>query len=245
MASELDFHGRVVLVVGGSSGIGNGIARSFLSRGAEVHVWGTRASADDYSAAEGSDLSGLRYACVDVADNKAVEAVAPAFERLDVLVLCQGTVIYGRGEFDMDGFDKVVDVNLNSMMACAVKFRPMLGASRGSLVMLSSTAAYRTTFGNPAYNASKAGLLGLTRALAQAWIGEGIRVNGVAPGLVETKLTKITIDHPDRRAWALNMIPAKRIGTPEDIAGAVLFLASPLADYVIGQTITVDGGAAL
>src|SRR3546814_10805985 len=79
-------------------------------------------------------------------------------------------------------FDEVVTVNLNSMMACALKFRAMLAAAKGSLILLSSTAAYRTTVGNPAYNASKAGILGLTRSLAQAWIGEGIRVNGVAPG---------------------------------------------------------------
>jgi 3-oxoacyl-[acyl-carrier protein] reductase len=88
-------------------------------------------------------------------------------------------------------------------------------------------------------------MLGLTRSLAQAWIGEGIRVNGVAPGLVETKLTRIMTDDPKRREAQLKVIPRGRIGTPDDIAGAVLYLASPLADYVIGQTIVVDGGNTL
>ena len=145
----------------------------------------------------------------------------------------------------MEGFEKVVAVNLGSVMACATRFHDDLAASQGSLIILSSNAAYRTTLGNPAYNASKAGLLGLTRSLAQAWVSDGIRVNGVAPGLVDTKLTKVTVEHPDRLKWALSMIPARRLGTPADIAGAVLFLASPHAAYVIGQTITVDGGASL
>ena len=241
----MNFSGKNVLVVGGSSGIGNGVAHAFRKLGAQVCVWGTRPSPTDYEGADGSDLSGLSYACVDVSNYDAVASAPEPFERLDVLVLCQGTVIYQRGEFEMDGFEKVMAVNLNSMMACAIRFHDALADGGGSLVMLSSTAAHRTTFGNPAYNASKAGILGLVRSLAQAWIGEGIRVNGVAPGLVDTKLTKVTTEHPERRKWALSMIPARRLGTPEDIAGAVLFLASPLADYVVGQTITVDGGASL
>ena len=221
------------------------MAHAFRNRGAQVCVWGTRSSAADYAGEEGSDLSGLSYACVDVADYNAVANAADPFDRLDVLVLCQGTVIYERGEFEMAGFEKVMTVNLNSMMACATRFHDLLADGGGSLVMLSSNAAYRTTLGNPAYNASKAGVLGLVRSLSQAWIGDGIRVNGVAPGLVDTKLTKVMTEHPERRKWALSMIPSKRLGTPDDIAGAVLYLASPLADYVVGQTITVDGGASL
>tara|TARA_R110000772_G_scaffold173113_3_gene285062 strand:+ start:961 stop:1722 length:762 start_codon:yes stop_codon:yes gene_type:complete len=242
---SMDFSGKNVLIVGGSSGIGNGVAHAFRNRGAQVCVWGTRSLAADYAGEEGSDLSGLSYACVDVADYDAVANAADPFDRLDVLVLCQGTVIYERGEFEMAGFEKVMTVNLNSMMACATRFHDSLADGGGSLVMLSSNAAYRTTLGNPAYNASKAGVLGLVRSLSQAWIGEGIRVNGVAPGLVDTKLTKVMTEHPERRKWALSMIPSKRLGTPDDIAGAVLYLASPLADYVVGQTITVDGGASL
>lgn len=242
---DLDFSGKTVLVVGGSSGIGNGIARAFHVRGATVHVWGTRASHADYVGEAGSDLTGLHYAHVDVGDNQAVAAAKPDFECLDALVLCQGTVIYKRGEFEMSGFERVMQVNLNSMMACALRFREMLSRAGGSLTMISSGAAFRTTFGNPAYNASKAGILGLTRALAQAWIEDGIRVNGVAPGLVDTKLTKVTMNNPDRLAASLKTIPSGRLGTPEDIAGAVLFLSSSLASYVVGQTILVDGGQAL
>lgn len=244
--NELDFSNKTVLVVGGSSGIGNGIAQAYRARGATVHVWGTRAKASDYSAAEGSDLTGLHYAQVDVSDSARIAAIKPAFDRLDVLVLAQGTVIYRRGEFEMDGFRKVVEVNLMSLMACASKFHMMLKASSGTLIIVSSTAAYHSTKGNPAYNASKTGAVGLTRTLGEAWAEEdGIRVNGIAPGLVDTKLTKVTTDNPKRRDAAIERIPLKRLGTPADMAGAALFLASPLASYVTGQTIIVDGGLIL
>jgi 3-oxoacyl-[acyl-carrier protein] reductase len=248
--NELDFSGKQVLVVGGSSGIGNGIAQAFRGKGARVAVCGTRAGAADYSAAEGSHLDGLDYFQLDVSDAKAVEDLAienlrEPFERLDVLVLAQGAVIYRRGEFAMDGFRKVLEVNLMSLMACATKFHPMLGAAKGSLIIVSSTAAYHSTKGNPAYNASKTGAVGLTRTLAQAWAEDGIRVNGIAPGLVDTKMTKVTTQNPKRLEGAIERIPLKRLGTPADMAGAALFLASPLAAYVLGQTLIVDGGLIL
>jgi 3-oxoacyl-[acyl-carrier protein] reductase len=242
---ELDFTGKTVLVVGGSSGIGNGIAQAFRAQGADVHVWGTRARAADYRRDQGSDLTGLSYAPLDVTDFAAIDRYASPFARLDVLVLAQGIVIYRRGEFKGDGFRRVVDVNLNSVMACSAKFHPMLAAEKGALIVVSSTAAFHATRGNPAYNASKTGVFGLTRSLAQAWAGDGIRVNGIAPGLVDTKLTKVTTEHPQRLAAALQRIPLGRLGTPADMAGVALFLASPLAAYVIGETIVVDGGLIL
>jgi 3-oxoacyl-[acyl-carrier protein] reductase len=243
--SELDFTNKNVLVVGGSSGIGNGIAQAFRAHGGDVYVWGTRAKASDYSASEGSDLSGLHYDCMDVSDFAAVDTCALPFPTLDVLVLCQGIVIYKRGEFTMDGFRKVVDVNLNSLMACAIRFHDMLAAASGVLITVSSTAGFHSTRGNPAYCASKTGAIGLTRTLGEAWAGEGIRVNGIAPGFVDTKLTKVTTNSPQRREKALQSIPAGRFGTPEDMAGAALFLASPLSSYVYGQTLIVDGGLTL
>jgi 3-oxoacyl-[acyl-carrier protein] reductase len=243
--NELDFSGKRILVIGGSSGIGNGIAQAFRGKGASVQVCGTRADASDYSAAEGSDLEGLDYAQLDVSDANAVEAFAPSFDRLDVVVLAQGAVIYRRGEFEMTGFRKVLEVNLISLMACATKFHPMLKASKGSLIIVSSTAAYHATKGNPAYNASKTGAVGLTRTLAQAWAEDDIRVNGIAPGLVDTKMTKVTTANPRRLEGAIERIPLKRLGTPADMAGAALFLASPLASYIAGHTLVVDGGLIL
>jgi 3-oxoacyl-[acyl-carrier protein] reductase len=243
--NELDFSGRTVLVVGGSSGIGNGIAHGFRQKGAEVHVYGTRASAADYKGEEGSDLAGLNYAKLDVSNSAEIEAIEPAFKKLDVLVLAQGTVLYKRGEFAMDGFRKVMEVNLMSLMACGAKFHPMLKASSGSFIIVSSTAAFHATKGNPSYNASKTGAVGLVRTLGVAWAEDGIRVNGIAPGLVDTKLTKVTTKNPKRLEGALERIPVKRLGTPADMAGAALFLASPLSSYIVGQSLIVDGGLIL
>jgi len=162
-----------------------------------------------------------------------------------VLVLSQGQVLYKRAEFEIEGFQKVIDVNLNSLMACAAKFHKALAAAKGKLIIISSTAAYHSTKGNPAYNASKTGALGLTRTLGEAWAIDGIRVNGIAPGLVDTKMTKVTTSNPQRLQSTLERIPLHRLGTPKDMAGVALFLASDLSAYVVGQTIPVDGGLIL
>jgi 3-oxoacyl-[acyl-carrier protein] reductase len=243
--SELDFSGKTVLVVGGSSGIGNGIAHGFLSRGAEVHVWGTRPSAEDYEAANGSDLSGLTYSCVDVCDSAAIAAHQAGFDSLDVLVLSQGVVRYGQEEFEKPGWDYVMGVNIDSVMACASKYHALLAASHGVLIIVSSISGMQGNIGNPAYAASKAAAISLTKTLGQAWARDGIRVNGLAPGLVPTKLTAVTTENEKRMQGALRAIPLRRAGTPDDMAGVALFLASPLAAYVQGQTIVADGGLSL
>ncbi len=245
MTDLLDFTDKTVLVVGGSSGIGNGIAQGFRGRGAAVHIWGTRASAADYDGEEGSDLEGLTYTQVDVSSSQNVDDAPLSFDTLDVLVLSQGTVIYGRGEFEMEGFEHVMDVNLTSLMACAVRCHDLIAAAKGSVITVSSTAGFQATMGNPAYAASKSAAVGLTKALAKAWARDGIHVNGIAPGLVDTKLTKITTDSPERLKGSLRAIPARRLGTPQDMANAALFLASPMASYIYGQTIIVDGGIVL
>jgi 3-oxoacyl-[acyl-carrier protein] reductase len=238
-----DFSGRAVLVVGGSSGIGRGIAIAFRDAGAAVQVWGTKPALADYEEPEA--LAGVAYARVDVADDARVREAAAAIPALDVLILCQGTVAYERQEFEIETFRKVVEVNLNSMMTCAQAFFEKLCAAGGAIVTVSSTAGFRATRGNPAYNASKSGLVGLTRTLGQAWAGKGVRVNGIAPGFVATKLTRVTTDHPERMAGAVASIPLARFGEPSEMAGAALFLASPAASYVIGQTLIVDGGLSL
>jgi 3-oxoacyl-[acyl-carrier protein] reductase len=243
--NEIDFSNRTALVVGGSSGIGNGIARAFRDHGAAVFVCGTRPTGTDYKDDEGSDLSGLTYFHWDVTDDSAVKTLRPPFDRLDVLVLSQGAVIYSQGEFEMAGFRRVVDVNLTSVMSCCVKFHDMLAATGGSIIVVGSGACFRSTKGNPAYSASKGGVLALTRTLAEAWARDGIRVNGVAPGLVATKMTKVTWNHPRRFQDSVAEIPLHRWGTPEEMGGVALFLASPLASYVTGEMILADGGQSL
>lgn len=241
----MDFSGKSVLVVGGSSGIGNGIAQSFRKNGADVTVWGTRASPADYDEVEGSDLTGLSYTCVDAADRTAVDRATKDIGELDVLVLCQGTVRYNREEFERDGWDVVMDVNINSVMDVARALKPALEGRNSSVIIVSSVAGFSATIGTPAYAASKHAAVGLTKTLGAAWARDGIRVNGLAPGLVETKLTHVTTKNEKRLAGALRSIPQGRMGTPEDMAGVAMFLASPLASYVTGQTIITDGGLSL
>lgn len=245
--NELDFKEKRVLVVGGSSGIGNGIARAFADRGAAVHVWGTRPTAADYDGEAGSDLSGLGYSQVDVSDVDAILSAPDPFpEGLDILVHSQGTVRYRREEFRPEGWSAVMRVNLDSVMHISQRFSDALaGGEGGSIIVVSSIGGIQATVANPAYAASKAGAMHLVQALAKAWAGRGIRVNGIAPSLVETKMTRITMDHPDRRERALARIPLGRFASVEEMAGVALFLASPLASYVCGQTIVADGGLTL
>ncbi len=245
MTDPLDFSGKRVLVIGGSSGIGNGIAQGFRARGAEVTVTGTRPDAGDYLEAEDSDFAGLAYRQLDLFDRDAAEGLADQFPFLDVLVQCQGIVRYKRQEFEREGWDDVIDVNLNSVMDVARALHAALAENDGAMIVVSSVAAFNATIGTPAYAASKAGAASLVKTLGEAWARDGIRVNGIAPGLVPTKLTSVTTDHPERLEASLSRIPLRRMGTPEDMAGAALFLASPLADYITGQTLVVDGGLTL
>ncbi|KPP93922.1 SDR family NAD(P)-dependent oxidoreductase [Erythrobacter sp. HL-111] len=245
MTDPLDFTDKRALVIGGSSGIGNGIAQGFRAAGAQVIVTGTRPDSGDYLEAEDSDFTGLAYERLDVRERDAADALAAKIGPVDVLVQSQGVVRYKRAEFTREGWDAVVDVNLNSVMDVARAFHPGLAERGGSMIVVSSVAAFKSTIGTPAYAASKAGAASLVKTLGEAWARDGVRVNGIAPGLVPTKLTAVTTDHPERREASLRAIPLGRMGTPEDMAGAALFLASPLSAYMTGQTLVVDGGLTL
>ncbi len=246
-ASDLDFTGKTALVVGGSSGIGNAIAQAYRARGASVFIWGTRADAADYSA---SDMEGLTYAQVDVANRAALDA-AHIPDALDIAVLSQGIVKYGGAEFTREGWDEVMAVNITSLMDVARLVQPALKARAGdthggsSLITISSIAAYAAAFTNPAYGASKSAAVALTRALALGWARDGIRVNGIAPGFVRTKMTDEQFADEKREQGIMRSIPLRRTGEAMEIAGAALYLASPLASYMIGQTLAVDGGLML
>ncbi len=236
-----DFSGKTVLVTGGSTGIGNAGARAFLAAGARVIVTGTRATAADYAGEDGS-LEGLEYHRLDQGDREAVAAFDPGIAQLDALVIAGAKVAYRRAEFEIDTFADVLATNLTGPMQLATKFRPQLAAARGSIAFIGSVASFRGTIGQPAYSASKGGMLTLAKTLAQAFARDGIRVNLVAPGLVRSKMTAITWEDPERLAGTERLVPLGRIGEPEDIAGALLFLASPLASYITGTSLIIDGG---
>ena len=148
-------------------------------------------------------------------------------------------------EFEMKTFKKVVDLNLNSIMASCNFFHNKLSISKGTIIIIGSGASYHSVKGNPAYSASKGGLLTLIKTLGEAWAENNIRVNGIAPGFVATKLTSVTYENEKRYQETLNRIPLGRWGTPKDMGELACFLCSDLASYITGQMITVDGGMSL
>jgi len=236
-ANPLDFSGKRVLVTGGSNGIGNGIARAFREAGASVTITGTR-PADAYD----TDMADMTYRQIDLGDDEAVHDLALAVGQLDVLVNNAGMVIYKRKEFETETFRKVLDVNLTAAMTLANLTKPGLAATGGSIINISSLTGFFASTGNPAYGASKAAMIQLTKTLAAAWARDGVRVNCIAPGWIATKMTEVSQTRPAINDAIIARTPMGRWGTPEDIAGVALFLASPLAAYTTGETISVDGG---
>lgn len=244
MAVSIDFSGCTVLVSGGSSGIGLGIARRFHAAGAIVHITGTRTTLDDYEHSE--ELADFRYHPLDVRDEAAAATLLDSLDGLDVLVCCAGSVAYGGREFEMSTFRDIVDINLNGVMnLCTVAHGKLKQSSDPAIVIIGSTSSYIATPGQPAYASSKGALVTLTKSLAQAWARDEIRVNGVAPGFVATKLTERSFEDKAVYESTLKRIPMRRWGEAEEIGDAVLFFASPMASYVTGQMLLVDGGITL
>ncbi len=233
-----------ILVVGGSSGIGRGIANCFLNLNADVCITGTKENIEDYGL-EDVVSQKSEYVKLDLLDPEALGNLVIPFDSLDVLVCSQGTVQYKRKEFEMEIFREVLDLNLTSMMACCQKFKPLMTNVDTNIILLGSGASYKAVRGNPAYSASKGGILTLVKTLAEAWAREGIRVNGIAPGYVASKLTEVTFKDKNRYESSLKNIPLARWGEAEDIGHTACFLASSKASYITGQMITVDGGLGL
>jgi NAD(P)-dependent dehydrogenase (short-subunit alcohol dehydrogenase family) len=219
--------GATALVTGAASGIGRELVTAFRRAG-------YRTVGIDCAPADGVEL-------LDVTDTAAVAAFTARFDAVSVLVNAAG-VLRLHEEYEASEFTRVLDVNLTGAMRMAVGCRAALARARGAIVNVASMHAIFGAPLSPAYAASKAGVVQLTKSLAVAWAADGVRVNAIAPGWIETPMTVPARSDAARNRVILDRTPLGRWGTPDDIAGPVLFLASDAARFVTGAVLVVDGG---
>lgn len=243
--------GRVAVVTGASSGLGVGFARALAQAGAHLVLAARRADRLEAVAAELGEagVEVLPVAC-DVTDADQVDALKDAclkrFGRVDVLVNNAGTTEVVAAETETEeAFLRVLNVNLNGSFYCAQRFgRVMLEAGAGSIINVASIFGLVGSGSIPqaGYVASKGAVVNMTRELAAQWARRGVRVNAIAPGFFMSEMTEEMFSDERSMAWIRRKTPAGRPGEVEELAGALLFLASDASSYVIGQIIAVDGG---
>ena len=241
--SAFSLAGRTALVTGANTGIGQAIAVALAEAGAEVIASGRR-DCDETVALMGqvSDKAG-RSLTLDFADPMAARDVF-ADQPIDILVNNAGIIRRDDTvDFTEADWDAVMDVNAKALFfTCQAFARAALPRGRGKIINIASLLSFQGGIRVPSYTASKHGVAGLTRLMANEWAGRGLNVNAIAPGYIETNNTEALRADPDRSRAILERIPAGRWGRPEDIAQTAVFLAAPASDYVNGAILNVDGG---
>ncbi|MBY0137987.1 2-dehydro-3-deoxy-D-gluconate 5-dehydrogenase KduD [Paracoccus yeei] len=236
--NPFSLQGQVALVTGANTGIGQAIAVAMAQAGAEVIAAGRR-DCDQTLALMGSGR-GLR---LDFSDPMAARDVFAA-ERIDILVNNAGIIRRADAvDFAEADWDAVMDVNLKAVFfTCQAFARAAIPRGRGKIVNIASLLSFQGGIRVPSYTASKHGVAGLTKLLANEWAAKGLNVNAIAPGYIETNNTEALRADPDRSRAILERIPAGRWGRPEDIGQSAVYLAAPASDYVNGAVLNVDGG---
>jgi 3-oxoacyl-[acyl-carrier protein] reductase len=231
--------GKLALVTGGSRGIGRAIALELGRAGAEVVV-GYRTGADE-AGAVAAEIGG-RTVQADVSDAESAKALVEAAGDVDVLVNNAGLTRDGvLARMSDDDWRTVIDTNLSSVFfTCRAAARTMMRRRSGAIVNVSSIVGVHGNWGQTNYAASKAGIIGFTKALARELGNRGVRANVVAPGYIDTRLTQVIAE--EMKELMLGNTPLGRFGTPEDVAGAVRFLCSEQASFITGEVLLVDGG---
>jgi 3-oxoacyl-[acyl-carrier protein] reductase len=242
---------KKALITGGTAGIGKEIALAFAKQGADVAIFGTnaeRASQVVQELEQAKIFPEQRFESftVNVSEKQSVEGAITAllakWGQVDILVNNAGITRDGLlMRMTEEDWDQVIDVNLKSIYnTCQVLVRPMIKAKGGKIINISSVVGLTGNAGQANYAASKSGMIGFTKALAQELATRNICVNCIAPGFIQTRMTGALTE--GQKEGILKKIPMGRMGDPQDIANAAVFLASNLSDYVTGQVLTVDGG---
>jgi NAD(P)-dependent dehydrogenase (short-subunit alcohol dehydrogenase family) len=241
----VSFDGRTALVTGGTRGIGLAIVRALRREGARVIAIGKSREQIEAFQSEFAEDPLASAELADVRERGALEAIRDRLTRLDILIPNAGVNTRVKAlDLPDESLREMLETNLYGVFVTCQVFAPLLFARQGGRVVItSSVSAIHGMDLRAAYTATKAGLSGLVRSLAIEWGPRGVTVNAVGPGIIETPLTKAYMDrYPERVQAAIDNTPLRRIGTPEDVADVVLFLASDAARFVTGQTVFVDGG---